>query len=78
MSIIADIKQSKAEFTAHVAEHGCRATSADLADGRTPCTRRVELWNAYQGTAGLWGQEPDDDRRQRDHFHRNQRPAAAL
>lgn len=78
MSIIADIKQAKEEFTSHVAVHGCRATSADIADGKTPCDKRVELWQAYMGTAGLWGQEHDDDRRQRDHFNRNLRPAAAL
>ena len=78
MSIVADIKQAKHEFTAHVAEHGCRATSAAKADGETPCTTRVELWDAYMGTAKLWAQEPDDDARQRAHYERNLRPAAAL
>lgn len=78
MSIIADIRLAKAEFEDHVATHGCRPTSAAKADGETPCTKRVELWEAYQGTAALWGQEPDDDRRQREHFNRNLRPAAAL
>jgi hypothetical protein len=82
MSIIADIRQSKAEFEDHVATHGCRPTSAAIADGEVPCTVRVELWTAYVGSsvsaAGMWGKEHDDDARQRDHFNRNLRPAAAL
>lgn len=78
MSIVADIKQAKEEFTSHVAEHGCRATSAAKADGETPCTRRVELWEAYMGTAKLWGLEHDDHARQKAHYERNLRPAAAL
>lgn len=82
MSIIADIRQAKHEFDQHVARHGCRPTSAAKADGETPCAKRVELWEAYVGSpvsaAGMWGQEHDDDTRQRDHFNRNLRPAAAL
>lgn len=82
MSIIADIRQAKAEFEDHVATHGCRPTSAAKADGETPCTTRVDLWQAYVGSpnsaAGMWGREHDDDARQRAHFARNLRPAAAL
>lgn len=76
MSIIADIKQASAEFTDHVAKHRCRPTSSAVAAGETACTKRVELWMAYMGTAALWGREPDDYARQRAHFERNARPAA--
>ena len=78
MSIIADIKRAKAELEDHVARHKCRDAFSAIEAGETPCTDRVELLKAYFGTAGLWGKEPDDDRRQRDHFNRNLRPAAAL
>lgn len=77
MSIIADIRQAKSEFTAHVAEHKCRDAFSARADGQEPCAIRVELLQAFIGTAGLWGREPDDDRRQREHYERNYvRPAA--
>ena len=77
MSIVADIKQAKAEYIAHIAQHKCRDSFAARADGQEPCARRVELMQAWVGTAGLWAEEPDDDRRQREHFERNQkRPAA--
>ena len=69
MSIIADIKQARDEHVQHLAEHKCSQLHR--------CDIRAGLWQAYMGTAGLWGQEPDDDRRQREHFERNyKRPAA--
>lgn len=78
MSIIADIKQAKAEFNDHLAAHKCRSRADSLSAGEVPCARRIELWEAYTGTAGLWGKEPDDDQRQREHYERSLRPAAAL
>jgi hypothetical protein len=69
MSIIADIKKAKAEYEDHVATHKCRAGQ---------CEKRAEMLQAWFGTAGMWALEPDDDQRQRDHFNRNLRPAAAL
>ena len=78
MSIIADIRVAKAEYEDHVATHKCSDATSARSRGETPCSKRVELLQAYFGTAGMWGQEPDDDRRQRDHFNRNLRPAAAL
>jgi hypothetical protein len=78
MSIVADIKRAKAEFEDHVATHKCSDAFSARSRGETPCKTRVELLQAYFGTAGLWGQEHDDDTRQRDHFNRNLRPAAAL
>lgn len=81
MSIAADIKQARAEFDSHIAVHGCRPATAALADNQVPCPERLDLWQAYVGSphsaAGRWFQEPDDDRRQREHFERNLRPAAA-
>ena len=69
MSIVADIKRAKAEYEDHLATHGCGQLSR--------CTARGELLQAWYGTAGLWGKEPDDDQRQREHFERNyKRPAA--
>lgn len=76
MSIIADIKQAKAEFNAHLAAHKCPSRALALADGETPCARRMELWDAYIATVSLWGREPDDDSRQREHYERSLRPAA--
>lgn len=78
MSIIADIKRAKAEYVAHVAEHKCRDAFSARADNQEPCSVRAELIRAWSGTAGMWGREPDDDARQRAHFERNLRPAAAL
>lgn len=69
MSIVADIKQAKAEHTQHLATHRCSQLKV--------CEARAELWRAYMATADQWGAEPDDDQRQREHFERNQkRPAA--
>lgn len=76
MSIIADIRQAKGEYIAHIAEHKCRDAFSARADGQEPCNQRVELMQAWTGTAGLWGAESDDDARQREHFNRNLRPAA--
>lgn len=78
MSIIADIKQAKHEYEQHVATHKCRARSAAIAAGEAPCDERVELIQAWFGTAGMWGREHDDHQRQLDHYNRNLRPAAAL
>lgn len=71
MSIIADIKQAKATYHAHLAEHGCRDAFAMRRDGLEPCRTRAELIVAWTGTAGMWATEPDDETRQRDHFNRN-------
>lgn len=72
MSIAADIKREREIFEDHVARHKCRPAASG-----ERCEQRVELWEQYIGTAALWGQEPDDEQRQRDHFNRNVRPAAA-
>jgi hypothetical protein len=77
MSIMADIKRAKAEYHDHLATHKCRDAISSLADNQTPCTTRMELMQAWMTTAELWGLEPDDDQRQREHFNRNLRPAAA-
>ena len=63
MSIMADIRQAKWEYEDHIARHGCTMLNR--------CTDRTARWQAWMGTAELWGQEPDDDRRQREHHHRN-------
>lgn len=82
MSIAADIRQAKAEFEDHVARHGCRPMMAVVADpnGGEVCQERIDLLQAYVASpvsaAARWGKEPDDDRRQREHFERNARPAA--
>jgi hypothetical protein len=69
MSIIADIKRAKAEYEGHLAKHKCSQLER--------CEKRAELLQAWYGTAGMWAEEPDDDRRQREHFERNyKRPAA--
>ena len=69
MSIVADIKQAKAELERHLSTHKCGET--------TKCQERSDLRQAWYGTAGLWAAEPDDDQRQREHFERNyKRPAA--
>jgi hypothetical protein len=67
MSIIADVKQAKWEYEDHIARHKCRAGQ---------CEKRAELIQAWFGTAGMLGLEPDDDQRQRDHYNRNLRAAA--
>lgn len=77
MSIVADIKRAKALFDDHVAVHGCRPAAAIEAEGGEPCTLRIALWLEYQDVAGRWGREPDDDRRQREHYDRNVKRAAA-
>jgi len=69
MSIVADIKQARDEHVQHLATHKCSQLKR--------CEERAELWQAYMGTAALWGQEPDDHARQRAHYERNAgRPAA--
>ncbi len=69
MSIIADIKQARDEHVQHLATHKCSQLQR--------CDIRAGLWQAYMGTAAMWGLEPDDDRRQREHYERNYvRPAA--
>lgn len=78
MSIIADIKQAKAEYEDHIARHKCSDRMSALSRGQEPCGKRAELLQTWFGTAGLWAMEPDDDVRQRAHFNRNLRPAAAL
>ena len=69
MSIIADIKQARDEHVQHLATHRCSQLQR--------CDIRAELWQAYMGTAALWGTEPDDDRRQREHYERNYGRTAA-
>ena len=69
MSIVADIKKARDEHVQHLATHKCSQLKR--------CEERAELWQAYMGTAAMWGQEADDDRRQREHYERNYvRPAA--
>lgn len=69
MSIIADIKQAKAHYEDHLAAHKCSQLQT--------CSERSLLLQVWYSTAGLWGEEPDDDRRQREHYERNYvRPAA--
>lgn len=77
MSIRADILQAKAEYEDHVARHKCRDRESSIADGETPCDTRVGLIQAWFGTAGMWGREYDDDRRQREHYLRNVKNPAA-
>lgn len=77
MSIAADIKQAKAEYEDHIARHKCTDAASARRRNLEPCAQRAEMFQAWVGTAGLWWTEPDDDRRQRDHFNRNARPAAA-
>ncbi len=69
MSIVADIKRAKAVHADHVATHKCSTLK--------PCQERAELWLEYMDVARRWGTEPDDARRQREHYERNVRPAAA-
>ena len=78
MSIIADIKKARAEYFDHLATHKCRDAVSSRADNQEPCAVRADLIQAWSGTASLWGQEHDDDARQRAHYERNLRPAAAL
>lgn len=69
MSIVADIKQAKAEWEDHIARHKCTQLQQ--------CPERAALLQAWFGTAGMWALEPDDVQRQREHFERNyKRPAA--
>lgn len=65
MTIKADILQAKWEYEQHLFHHKCSTL--------TPCGERTEYWNAWMGTAAMWGREHDDDRRQREHFHRSER-----
>ena len=69
MSIKADILKAKAVHGDHVATHKCSTLK--------PCKERAELWLEYMDVARRWGREPDDDARQRAHYERNVRPAAA-
>lgn len=69
MSIMADIKQARAEYEDHNARHKCSSLE--------PCEKRTEKWQAWMLTAELWGQEPDDQQRQRDHHFRNIKNAPA-
>lgn len=77
MSIAADIKQARAAFEDHVATHKCRPAVSCWNDNQDPCDLRATLWLVYMKVAARWGQEPTDEQRQRDHFNRNLRPAAA-
>lgn len=77
MSIVADIKQAKAAFEHHVATHHCRDNFSSWNAGQEPCFTRLELMHAWFGTAHMWGEEPDDDRRQREHYERNVGRSAA-
>lgn len=63
MSIRADILQAKWEYEQHLSEHKCSTLQ--------PCQTRATFWNAWMGTAEMWGREPDDRRRQREHHFRN-------
>lgn len=71
MTIHADVHRAKAEYDDHLAAHKCRYALAMIADGLEPCEKRTELLQAWFGTAGLLGKEPDDKQRQRDHHFRN-------
>ena len=81
MSIVADIHRARAEFEDHVATHKCRARMAAIAAGETPCDVRLDLLQAWfaspHSAASMWGKEPDDDRRQREHHFRNVKNAPA-
>lgn len=68
MSTRYDILAAKEEYNRHLDQHKCGTL--------TGCPQRTELWQAWMGTAGLWGMEPDDSIRQRDQFRRAQSTAA--
>jgi len=69
MSIVADIKREKHAYDQHVARHGCSQLKR--------CPERASFWQKWMDAAKRWGTESDDDQRQRDHYLRNVKKAAA-
>lgn len=69
MSIVADIKREKHAYEGHVAKHKCSQLEK--------CPERTKFWKAWMDAAKKWGTEADDDRRQREHYLRNVKKAAA-
>jgi len=63
MTIRADILAARGAYEDHVARHHCSML--------THCEQRRHFWNAWMDTARQWGQDSDDDDRQREHYQRN-------
>jgi hypothetical protein len=61
VTIKADILRDKYAYIEHLGRHKCSLLKT--------CEERSGLLGAWMATAGLWGTEPDDDERQRDHYH---------
>jgi hypothetical protein len=69
MSIVADIKREKHAYDSHVAQHKCGQLRK--------CPERARLWQKWMNAAKDWGTASDDDQRQREHYLRNIKRAAA-
>lgn len=60
MSTRYEILAAKAGYNQHVDSHRCRAGAG--------CLSRQAEWDRWMTAAKNWGQEPDDDARQRQQF----------